>query len=173
MKKILFILALGCYMLPFAYSQSSFNEEAEQKAIMATIERETAYFYARDYDGWKQTWIQAPYTFQAWSNSDGTFDASVGWEQIDARIGKYIKDNPVPEGGTSHPKVERRNMVVKFFNENLAYLVWDQYNMSPDGKTYTYSKDERLMEKQNGQWKIVNVSSFWDYKNKIPAGELK
>ncbi len=173
MKKIMLTLALGCLLLPCTYSQSVWSEAAEKQAIMKTIERETECFYKRDYKGWKETWVQADYIFQAWSNQDGTFDASVGWEKVDGRIGKYIKENPVPEGGSSHPKVERRNMVVKFFNENLAYLVWDQYNMDKDKKYYTLSKDERLMEKQNGTWKIANVSSFWDYKNTVPVEQLK
>jgi hypothetical protein len=28
------------------------------------------------------------------------------------------------------------------------------------------------MEKVNGEWKIVNISAFWDYKNVIPADSL-
>ena len=33
---------------------------------------------------------------------------------------------------------------------------------------YTHSKDLRIMEKQNGEWKIVTVAALWDYKNIIP-----
>jgi hypothetical protein len=29
------------------------------------------------------------------------------------------------------------------------------------------------MEKQNGTWKIVSVSSYWDYKNTILLDSLK
>ena len=29
------------------------------------------------------------------------------------------------------------------------------------------------MEKQNGFWKIVNVTAFWDYKNLVSADSLK
>ena len=63
-------------------------------------------------------------------------------------------------------------MVVKFFLESLAYLVWDQYNSDKDSKTFLLSKDQRIMEKINGKWKIANVSSYWDYKNVIPADSI-
>jgi hypothetical protein len=29
------------------------------------------------------------------------------------------------------------------------------------------------MEKELGEWKIVNVSAFWDYKNKIAVEDLQ
>ena len=42
-------------------------------------------------------------------------------------------------------------MVVKFFSENLAYLVWDQHISDKDGKIFLLSKDHRIMEKINGK----------------------
>lgn len=153
--------------------KSSFNEAAEKEAILAAIEGETSSFYKRDYDAWKKYFIQKEYAFQGWNNGDGSFDASVGWANIDSRIGQYIQNNPVKQGETSHPKVERKNMAVHFFSDKLAYLVWDQYNSDSAMKKFTLSKDQRIMEKEDGQWKIVNVSAFWDYKTKIDADSLK
>ena len=117
--------------------------------------------------------IHAGYVFQAWSNDNGTFDASVGREAIDKRIGDHIINNPVKEGESLFPRVERKNMAVKFFSDRVAYLVWDQYNDDQENKMYTHSKDQRIMEKENGQWKIANISSYRDYKNKIPVNNLQ
>ena len=154
-------------------STSAFNEVAEKEAIMKVIENETSCFFKRDYDGWKETYAQTDYAFQAWSNDDGTFDAKVGWKEIDEKSGKYFKENPVPADGISHPKVERRNMIIKFYGENVAYMLWDQYNIDKDLKKYFHSKDTRIMEKIDGKWKIVNVTAFWDYKNPIPVESFK
>jgi hypothetical protein len=63
-----------------------------------------------------------------------------------------------------HPDVVRKNMITKFYGE-ICYMVCDQYNYTESVKGYNYSKNIRLMEKVDGQWKIVNVSAFWDYKN--------
>lgn len=168
------LLALSCKQ-PSKKSASvkmEFNEAAEKAAIMETIENETETFYKRDYEGWKANFIQEAYAFQGWSNADGTFDAQVGWNAVDERTGRYIKNNPVAAGKSNHPLVERRNLVLKFFSENLAYLVWDQYNSDQQGKSFTLSKDQRIMEKINGKWKIANVSAYWDYKNIISADSL-
>lgn len=179
MKKIVlsftFLLFLACNQTEQkeVATAAAFNEEVEKAAIMKTIENETSSFYKRDYEGWKQNFVQKDYAFQGWNNGDGTFDASVGWQEIDKRIAEYIKNNPVKAGGSSHPLVERRNMAVTFFTDSLAFLVWDQYNADEENKFFTLSKDQRIMEKENGQWKIVNVSSFWNYKSKIAVDSLQ
>lgn len=146
------------------------NFENEKKAINATIEKETQAFFARDYEAWKSNYAQTDYAFQAWSNDDGTFDSNVGWADINKQIGRYITENPEPL--SSHPKVDRKNMMYKFYGDNVAYLTWDQFNSDKPEKNFHHSKEVRLMEKIDGQWKIVCVSAFWDYKNLIPANRL-
>jgi hypothetical protein len=79
----------------------------------------------------------------------------------------------VPPGHSYYPRVERRNMVIKFFSDKLAWLVWNQYNSDQDNKWFRHSKDQRIMEKVNGQWKIANVSAYWDYNSKIPVDILR
>lgn len=144
--------------------------EKEKVAIKAVIENETKAFFARDYNAWKANYAQTDYAFQAWSNDDGTFDSNVGWTDINKQIGKYIEENPEPL--SSHPIVERKNMNFKFFDDNVAYLTWDQFNSDKDEKNFHHSKEVRLLEKINGQWKIVCVSAFWDYRHPIPASRL-
>lgn len=146
--------------------------QADKDSIIATIEKETKSFFARDYTGWQSTYAQTDYAFQAWSNKDGTFDASVGWEGINSSIGKYIIENPEPQS-SSHPVVERKNIKFKFFGRDACYLTWDQFNSNKEGDNFHHSKEVRVMEKINGHWKIVCVSAFWDYVNPIPADKLK
>ncbi|MGE9314909.1 hypothetical protein ACLOAU_24875 [Niabella sp. CJ426] len=166
----LFILA-GCKHTN-ANTPDEKKLQAEKDAILATIEKETASFFARDYNAWKSTYAQTDYAFQAWSNKDGTFDASVGWNGIDNTVGKYINDNPEPQS-SSHPIVERKNIKYKFYGPDACYLTWDQFNSNKEGDNFHHSKEVRVMEKENGQWKIVCVAAFWDYVNPIAADRLK
>jgi len=166
--------------------QTSFNEAKEKEAIMKVIEAETNCFFQRNYDCWKNYFVKADYAFQAWNNSDGSVDTKSGWTEIDQKIRAYInapenkpaaqktmgQDPGVKGTPSSHPKVIRKNMVFKFFNDSLAYLIWDQYNSEPDQKRFTFSKDCRIMEKINGEWKIANVTSYWDHTRVIPAAEI-
>lgn len=166
------------FLLPFLFSCGAGNKEPageslqkEKDAILATIEKETESFFTRDYEAWKSTFAHVDYAFQAWSNQDGTFDASVGWDRVDQTIGKYINENPVPD--SAQRRVERKNIRYKFYGPNVAFLTWDQFNSDRGQNIFLHSKETRLMEKINGDWKIVEVSAFWDYKNPIPGEKLK
>lgn len=159
-------------------SATTFNESKEQEAIMDLIEKETDCFFKRNYDCWKICFAQTPYSFQAWNNGDGSVDTKSGWKEVNEKIKAYLtvpgnqpkqqsmgQERNKEEVPSSHPKVIRKHIVWKFFTPELAYLMWDQYNSEPDEKRYTFSKECRIMEKINNEWKIVNVSSYWDYKN--------
>lgn len=146
--------------------------QKEKDAILATIEKETKSFFARDYKTWSSTYAQTDYAFQAWGNSDGTFDASVGWSGINSTVGKYIQENPEAQS-SSHPIVERKNIQYKFYGKDACYLTWDQFNSNKEGDNFHHSKEVRVMEKINGEWKIVCVAAFWDYKNLIAADKIK
>ncbi len=143
---------------------------SEKQLILSVIEAETDCFFRRDYACWQDKFIHADYANQVWSNADGSFDASVGWEDINKNLGKFIKENPAepePAGTSSHPVIIRKNMNFKFYGNNAAHVTWDQFNSDSKQAYYLRSKEIRLMEKVGGEWKIVNVSAFWDYTNKI------
>jgi hypothetical protein len=153
--------------------KAPFDEAAETEAIMNVIEGETKCFFDGKYECWANHWSHENYALQAWNNSDGTADAAVGWEKINAQgkdwIEKYYKN------GTNiiHPVVKREKPLVKFFNEKSAYLIWTQYNADQEKTIYRTSQETRIMEKDEEGWKIVNVSAFWDTQAQIPFDSLK
>jgi hypothetical protein len=156
-----------------ASGTSGFDEEKEKRAIIESINAETTAFYKRDYNEVIKYFVHTDYAFHAWNNGDGTFSATVGWPAINEKYRKYINDNPVAEGSSSHPKVERRNLIFKFFSPGLAFVMWDQYNSDEEKKSFWLSKETRIMEKHDGLWKIANMTALWDYKNMVPAESLK
>ncbi|WP_020567819.1 hypothetical protein [Neolewinella persica] len=184
MRRLFYLLPLFCFLcFPSCQdtktasgeltADASFDEEAELEAIMKVIENETACFFARDYDCWKENWVDEDYAFQAWNNQDGTYDAKVGWSEVDRRVGNYIKENTSTLGGTQgHPKVNRLNLRKRFYGNQVAHLTWEQYNSDEKEETYQISQEVRLMEKVDGHWKIVTVAAFWDYVNKVQASTV-
>ncbi len=154
-------------------SKEAFNQVAETEAIMKVIENETKCFFDGNYECWAKNWSHQGYAIQAWNNSDGSSDAAVGWEKINAQgknwIEKYYKNGK----DIIHPDVKKEKPQVKFFNNNLAYLIWKQYNADKEKKFYRVSQEIRLMEKESDGWKIVNVSAFWDVAPKVSVDSLK
>ncbi|MCC6410663.1 MAG: hypothetical protein IT270_03335 [Saprospiraceae bacterium] len=151
----------------------AFNEAAETEAIWKVIENETKCFFDGNYECWANNWSHENYAMQAWNNDDGSFDAAIGWEKINAQgkdwIEKYYKNGK----NVIHPVVKKEKPIVKFFNEKTAYLIWKQYNADKENKNYSVSQETRLMEKASDGWKIVNVTAIWNSKTKIPVDSLK
>jgi hypothetical protein len=148
------------------------DEAKEQQAIMAVIENETQQFFAGNYERWADNWSHQPYAFQAWNNSDGTADAAIGWEKINAQGKNWIETYYKNGENVIHPHVVRTKPIVKFFSENMAYLIWVQYNADKEKQYYRPSTETRIMEKEASGWKIVNVSALWDTGPKVHADSL-
>ena len=149
------------------------DEAAETAAIIKVIEGETNCFFQGDYECWARYWSHEDYVFQAWNNSDGTADAALGWDKINAQgkdwIEKYYKNGE----NIIHPVVKREKPVVKFFNDKTAYLTWKQYNSDEKNTYFRTSQETRIMEKNEDGWKIVNVTAFWDTEPKIAFDSLQ
>lgn len=151
---------------------SIFDEAAETEAIMKSIEGETKCFFDGNYECWANYWSHEKYAVQAWNNNDGSADAAVGWDKIDAQgkawIEKYYQNGKI----MLHPVVVREKPTVKFFNEKTAYLTWSQYNADTEKTNFRTSQEIRLMEKDDEGWKIITVAAFWDTQAKIPFDSL-
>ena len=151
-------------------SEIVFDVAKEKQEILTTIEQETTCFFERNYDCWAEHWSHKDYAYQAWNNSDGSVGVAAGWQAIDVQSGDYIKK--YKQDGTSHPIVKREEIKWHFFSDSLVYMIWKQYNADQDTRAYQTSYETRLMEKTEGKWRILNMSAFWDSKNKILESAL-
>lgn len=181
MNKTVLFSILGCCSLLLSCKSggddhtdaATFDEAAEMAAIFKVIDNETKCFFDGNYECWASSWSHEKYAMQEWNNDDGTFDAAIGWEAIDKQgkswIEKYYKNGK----NVVHPSFKREKPIVKFFDEKTAYLIWKQYNADQESKYYLISQDSRIMEKDSSGWKIVNVTSVWNSKKRIPIDSLK
>lgn len=167
----LMVLAMPCLLL--AQQDQPLNKKEEQAAIMAVIENETNCFYERDYECWKEQWSNQDAATHAWNNKDGTYYSKISWKAIDQQAQAFIKNAPPRKDKSSRRIVKREDMVVHFLGDTGAYLTWKQYNSNREKTKYTISQDFRVMEKVDGHWKIVSVSSFWDYKNLVDFDKVE
>lgn len=114
--------------------------------IKALLERESATWRSGDVKGHADCWQIQPYSTILVSTSDGGF--------IDVPPGFML--NPpagsMGKGGyavSSHFKIS--------IHENSAWVSHDEISTATDS-TKSYSSEIRLLEKINGQWKLVGQS---------------
>jgi hypothetical protein len=146
MKKHLVLSQLLIFgLFSFAFAQ----KKNDSDAIKALIERETKAFFEIDYKTWADSWAQTSYSF--WSFADTTdVNSFSGWESINKGFSEYFRT-----AKPSKAAIERNWIDIKIFG-NGAYARFTQH--VKDNTTRTPQAEVRVLEKINGQWKIVCVS---------------
>jgi ketosteroid isomerase-like protein len=140
-----------CLLLSFTLSVSAQKKNADAEAIRAVIERETKAFFEIDYKTWADSWAHTAYAF--WSFADTTdVNSFSGWTQIEKGFAEYFRTSK-----PSTAKIQREwlGLEVKIYG-NGAYVRFNQ--IVNDGTVRPGQAEVRVLEKINGQWKIVCVS---------------
>jgi hypothetical protein len=124
------------------------NKEAEKAAIIKTLNDETKFFFKRDYPAWKNTWVQEEFVTKTYMKMmDSSLSETIGWNAINSFGEKYISDHPKPD-----PVPSLLNEVNVRLYENAAWVTFEQQDSLRGRK-----RENRLMEKIDGQWKIAGM----------------
>ena len=141
--------ALTALVVVFSCSIAIAQKKNDNAAIKALIERETKAFFEIDYKTWADSWAHTPYSF--WSFADTTdVNSFSGWENIDKGFSQYFKT-----AKPSKAEIERTWVDIKIFG-NGAYARFTQHVKDNSGRQP--QAEVRVLEKINGQWKIVCVN---------------
>jgi hypothetical protein len=141
MKKILInIFFLGLFVT--AYSQNADDE----KAIKQLLEKESATWRSGDIKGHADCWHIQPYSRIVFSTVDGTmYD-----------VNPEMMINPPPDRVGKGGSAENSNYKMGIHSDN-AWVSHNEESTAADGKK-TYTLEIRILEKINGEWKIVGES---------------
>lgn len=117
----------------------------ESLVIQQLLEKESATWRAGDFDGHAACWHIQPYSRILISTPDG---------QILDVPPQLMKDPnaEMGEGGSSSNSNYKMSI-----QGNYAWVNHDEISIDPDGKS-TYSHEFRMLEKIDGQWKLVAQS---------------
>lgn len=171
MKNIIIVILAVLFINP-VFSQTM-NQEAEVKLIMKILEKETDCFFNKDINCYSSHWSNSNLAFLTNNNSDGSIHTAQGYDEIISGTQDYFENNPPNKNLKGRRNVIRQNIEYEFYNPTTAYLMWDQYNENRISKTYTYSSETRLMKKEDGEWKIFNVTALWDYSYWVEKDALE
>ncbi len=140
MKGICLLFAL------FILSVNCFCQNADETAIKQLLEKESATWRSGDIKAHADCWYIQPYSRILVSTGDGTM--------ID--VPPTVMINPpadmLGKGGTSVNSNYKMNIA-----GNNAWVSHDEESISAEG-VKTYSSEFRILEKINGQWKLVAQS---------------
>jgi hypothetical protein len=142
-------LALTLLLVLIQLIDATAQKKNDAAAIKALIEKETKAFFEIDHKTWADSWAKTSYAF--WSFADTTdVNSFSGWENIDKGFSEYFRT-----AKPSNAQIERNWLDIKIFG-NGAYArftqhVKDQTQRKPQAEV-------RVLEKINGEWKIICVS---------------
>jgi hypothetical protein len=129
--------------------------EEEKAAILAVIERQAAAFWAKDFRGWADTWVQAPYIRRLGWSEPGGVSSLEGWETIGARMEKNMVENPKPN--LTPAKLVRERLNFRIYAD-VAWVTFEQHGVSTGEPRFDMpglSYETRILEKHNGKWKVA------------------
>jgi hypothetical protein len=140
-----------------APKNTSANDEAVIKSI---IEKETKAFFEIDQNEWQGYWAHVPYAF--WSFADTTdVNSFSGWDDIYNGFNAYFKTS---KPSSSQIQRDWHHIIV---HGNFAYVRFTQH--VSDESFRPPQAEVRVMEKINGQWKIVCVTVIAIQKDNQPV----
>ena len=156
-KKMIFLLAvimIGC-VESNSNQASVIDYEAEKKAIMEVIQAESEAFWDKDFDRYASHWVQEDYIrTMGWWEAGGVTVVE-GWEERGRRTKEHMDQSP--DENETATKVRRENVNLRIY-EDVAWMTFDQYGVDT-GDTLMdmpgLSRETRIFEKEDGQWKIV------------------
>lgn len=136
--------------------------QAEEENIKNMLRQETIDVYAgKDVTG---DFIDSPKTFRGWNTRTGysmKFGVADIKKENDATFGSRPREmKPINE-----------NFTFKYYGNNAVMVTYDQYLY---GKEQAPSKEMRMLEKVNGQWKVAGLMALWDYSdNAFEKGNVR
>lgn len=156
MKQIFFLLGF-CILFTNCTQQPAtitVDFEKEKAAIQAVIAKETASYYKQDFEAWKSTYLQSPVfrKFGYWEGYQEKVISFIGFEALAADKKKQFDANETLWKGSTE---ERTNENIRISN-NMAWYTFEQTSYEKDSRKFLgKSLEIRILEKENGVWKIA------------------
>jgi hypothetical protein len=154
MKNTLLSIALLA-MVQFAFGQN------EEEAIKNVVIKETLSFYNCDAAAWESTLL--PVEYHAWTvttfNDPGSAATGQGLNFISG-MKSYLNSERCKK---SEPKIRYSDWNIQI-RGNVAWAAYKERTTMPDA-TEIDAYTLKILEKQNGAWKIAVTSSVWDFNH--------
>ena len=158
MKNTLFFcFIILCFSPSYAQTPSvSADEEAIKKVALASTDA----YVNRDFNTYINLYVDAPTTTSIVTpnNYPGLVVSTTDFQKISKGSKTWFEASP-----QSEMKVEKRDNFIIRINGNMAWIIYDQNNVMVKSGAKIKSKEFRVLEKRNGDWKISATSAIWNF----------
>ena len=159
LASLLFLIVAPLSSAPGQSSARSLKEKAalerDKAAILDVIDRQSASFWAKDFDRWADTWVHAPYARRVgWSTPGGVVSVE-GWDAIGARMKKNMTDDPTPN--LTPAKLVREHLNFRIQGD-IAWVTFEQHGVATGDSQFDMpglSYETRIFEKHDGKWRVA------------------
>ncbi len=153
------IRLLGIYILFTSCTQQqpvapAVDFEKEKAAIQAVISKETESYYKQDFEAWKSTYLQSPAfrKFGYWEGYPEKVAANIGFESLAAEKKKQFDANETLWQGSTEERTHENFRI----STDMAWYTFEQNSFEKDTRKFLgKSLETRILEKENGEWKIA------------------
>lgn len=124
--------------------------DQEKRAILKTLNDETAAAFQRDYDAWQSKWVHSPTMTKIYEDlTGGESSTSTGWDEISQFVKDFFEAHPAPE-----PVPELLSEIDVRIVGTDAHVIYEQQDSLRGRK-----QEIRTMEKVDGVWKIAGMKT--------------
>lgn len=131
------------------------GQSLERDAICELIEAETRAFLDRELTVWAEYWLHDPAVRRLGALMGGMMDWQEGWDAVHSAMESIMRrfPDPNPDDATA---ILRDNWSFKI-GVDMAWVSFDQYGPRSQDPLITVglSHQLRVLEKREGQWKII------------------
>lgn len=165
-RNFLFVFTLFTGLLP----AQSVSVKADEEAIRQAIVNETTHWLDLNYDGWASCYLHTPYL--TWTVTNGGEPGDVvtmrGWDSLDEFMKNWFKsENANFATELKKTKTTRDHWQIQV-RGNVAWASFEENHENETEQTKSSSTETRVLEKMDGQWKIVMLSALADFKDATP-----
>lgn len=158
------IVTAAAAVLSFTMPGRFAGVDAEEEAIKKVIIAETEAFWDKDFNALSSQWAHGDYVrVMGWWQRGGV-TVMKGWSVVGGRMQTLIAEHPEK----NRQQVRRDNMNIRV-SGNMAWVTFEQYG-TDTGETAMdmpgLSYETRILEKQDGRWKIVYTCWLLDGRQK-------
>ncbi|MBT33525.1 MAG: hypothetical protein CMO01_28000 [Thalassobius sp.] len=148
MKSLLLTFCVLLSYCTWAQDDDTNMYKADEKAIIETLNKETAAYENRNFEEWSKYWIHQPY-------SALTYTFTRGWDDVEKMMKMSMENDP--DAMTNLEVKKDFNIRI---SGDLAYATFRIDHVNEDGEVTGTSRSYRVLEKEDGMWKMVLVDGY-------------